>query len=126
MEIGFTACCLLPPVRTGGFVWSVRLPVLLMLMAAAGCGLTDPRAANGAGELSRDNFTAAYVALRRAQLQNPTPAAFEAAKRQILEQHGVSEDDMMDFVQRHSRDVQYMAELWESLELRITSPDSAS
>lgn len=95
-----------------------RLPLLLALVLTA-CGFTEPVAEAGPGVLTRRQFIAIYVELRRAEQAVPVPDAFEARKQEIFERHGTEPRALVEFVEAHGDDVAYMAAVWDSIQHRL-------
>lgn len=102
-----------------------RSPRLLAGIAAAvvlsGC---DGGSTTGV-ELSREDFVAAYVALRLAEAEASSPADFDTRKAEILERYGTSGEEMLAFIEAHAHDVAYMAALWDTVQTRIEAGAAA-
>jgi hypothetical protein len=94
---------------------TLLLPVLLL---AAACGGAEPET------IERESFIATYVDLRRAALQNPGAQIGPPQRDEVLARHGVSEEDLLSFVEVHGRDVDYMAGVWGEVEARLHPQDS--
>jgi len=90
----------------------------LMLLLVAGCG--DGAARRKAPD--RDTFIATYVDLRREALTSPSGVVGPERRDEILSRHGVTEEDLLSFVDAHGRDVAYMAGLWGEVEQRMQAP----
>jgi hypothetical protein len=100
------------PIR-GGF------PLLLaVLFAVAACGGAEPQA------IDRETFVQTYVDLRKAALQNMDRQLKPTQRDEVLSRHGVSEEDLLGFVDVHGRDVDYMASVWGEVEARLHPQDS--
>lgn len=102
----------------------------LGLLGAAGCGAGEssaPRAPRDAqdGGITSERFAEIYIALRLASRDAATVAAFNAAKDSILAAHSVTEDELLRFARELGSDVRRAAELWESIETRISPPRDA-
>jgi hypothetical protein len=102
-----------PRHRTGSW-----LPLLAAFLLA-GCPGRDPAAT---GPIDREEFITIVVELRRAQAEATSRDEFEERKAGVLAEHGVSEDDVRAFVQRHGGDVRLMSEVWDSVQTRLQRP----
>lgn len=96
-------------------------PALCLLWA---CGLGEPAAQNESATLTRDQFIDVYAALRAAAGEVEDTLAFDSVREEILRAHGVTEDDLIQFARIHSKDVEAMAVLWDTVAARIRMPDS--
>jgi hypothetical protein len=81
------------------------------------CDATAPRTA-----VDRETFVAVYVELRLAALSSPTGRITPALRDRILAGGGIDEEALLQFVEAHGRDVDYMAALWTEVEERIENP----
>ena len=81
-------------------------------LALAACG-TGTASNDG---VETDTFVATYVELRLATLRAGVDAIPHADRDQILSDHGVSEDDLLQFVELHGRDPQFMASVWDTIQ----------
>ncbi|HEX6307899.1 MAG TPA: hypothetical protein VFZ69_06915 [Longimicrobiales bacterium] len=76
--------------------------------------------------LTEEQFIATMVDLRRAaQEAGPDTARFEALRQEVLERHGVSDVELRAFVASRERDLQELAEVWDSVGARLTPPEAA-
>jgi hypothetical protein len=92
--------------------------MVLAAVAALGCGR------EGAGTtLAETRFIEVMVELRRAALRAPDPGVYEAEKQQILRNAGVTEAELRAYVERHGRDLEHMAAVWESINVRLSQPE---
>lgn len=90
------------------------LPVLLMPACA-----TDSTSAMG---VSDDQFIETMVALRREAAEaGSDTAAYRAARDQVLARQGVTADELRAYVAARARDLDAMAAVWESINVRLTS-----
>lgn len=93
------------------------LPILLLLAGL----VVVPACEDGGAEprdqgIEREVFVATYVDLRRAALRNgPEPITPEARAR-VLERHGVTSEELLEFVEIHGRDLEYMEAVWDTVE----------
>ena len=103
------------PARVGGVA---RATLLLLAAATAGCGSDgEPRT------ISRDAFVETYVALRLAALEESggsevAPISPEARER-VLDEQGVTSEELFHFVELRGGDVVFMQELWREVERRM-------
>jgi len=97
--------------------------ILLATLLIAACDSVDQvtRAGSRSSRLDRETFIEVYVELRRAEQEASTPEAFHARKQEILERYGTTPDALLEFVERHGRDVKYMAELWDTIAARLSA-----
>lgn len=75
--------------------------------------------------IDRSVFIEVMVELRQAAKETTDSGAFDVRRRAILEQAGVTDSSLAAFVDRHTRDARYMAEVWDSIDRRL-SPTEAS
>lgn len=102
------------------------LPVVLIAVAGSACGPTAPADEADDSVPDRDTFIEVYLALRRAHATAPDSAAFEAEKERILERHDASAAALGAFLRRHADDADFIADLWETIGTRLTTPDTVS
>lgn len=76
--------------------------------------------------ISRETFVNVYVELRQAQDVATSAEQFDAMKREILERYGIDEDALFRFVAAHGHDIEFMAEVWDTLLARLTPSDSTN
>jgi len=69
--------------------------------------------------IDRDAFVAAYVDLRIAALEADSSVISEAGRAEVLARHGITADDLLEFAELHGRDVEFMREVWNEVELRL-------
>lgn len=94
-----------------------RIALLVLLLALAGC-----RTDTGTG-LSDERFIAVIVELRRAaQETRGDPAAYPALREAVLRDADVTEEELRQYVETHGRDVDRMAEVWDSINTRLSAP----
>ena len=95
---------------------------LAVSAAPAACG----REAEPAGVIDREAFIATWVDLRNAARRTGDPLP-EAERTRVLQEHGVTEDQLLGFADAHGDDPRYMAEVWTEVEARLRPPaDSVS
>ena len=88
----------------------------------SGCQGAEPAAAEDV--IERETFIATYVDLRRAALDAPEGRIDQPRMLAVLEVHGVTEEDLLEFAEVHGRDVAYMASVWAEVEKQL-EPGSA-
>lgn len=117
------------PGETGGTARGRALLALLVAVAApllAACG--DDGAAPAAREretISREVFVETYVDLRLTALRSGREQVDPAAREEVLARQGVTEDDLLTFVEVHGERVHFMNGVWDEIEARIDSVRSA-
>ncbi|HEX2189806.1 MAG TPA: hypothetical protein VHG51_12945 [Longimicrobiaceae bacterium] len=100
----------------------LRLLLACALPAALhGCGGGDP------DTISRERFVAANVALRRLDGDTlRTPADSARARAATLERLGVTEEQLVAYVDARRRDTGDIAETWREIAGRLASIDSVA
>lgn len=89
--------------------------VALTLFWSCGGGATDvPEDTAG-----REAFMGAYVDLRTAALTARSFDIEDEVRDSILAVHGVTEQDLLDFIDTHGKDVEFMSALWTEVEARM-------
>lgn len=89
-------------------------------------GILGPTGCGGSPEgdetetVERSVFVAAYVDLRIAALRSGG-APDEAQRQAILDEHGVTRDDLLEFAEVHGRDPAYMRNVWGEVEQKLDS-----
>ena len=99
---------------------------------SASAGATTGEATTGP-TVSREAFIETYVALRYQAVQSPANELPPRERDRILEEHGVTEDELLAFVEAHGDDPTYMESVWSEVESRMDAlqepgrvrPDSA-
>jgi hypothetical protein len=96
----------------------MRLLALMTAVVIAGCATeTGPFSA------SDEQFIETVVELRRAALEAGMDTAhFEALRDAVLEERGVTEEDLRAYVTRHSADLRHMATVWDTISARLSEP----
>jgi hypothetical protein len=100
-----------------------------ILLFAVGCGAAGPTAQRDAeDQIPVSTFIDVYVELRQAAARADSAGveSFEAAKREILDRHGITEDALRAFAERRGDDVPTMAKAWETIRDRIAARDSSA
>ena len=97
----------------------IPIPVLLIALTLAwGCEF----AARGspAEVQEREHFISAYVDLRIWVLRMRTTQMGDAVRDSLLAAHDVTEDELLNFVDTHGTDVEFMRDVWNDIETRIS------
>lgn len=90
---------------------------LAALVVLASCAGDVP--ADGAPSLDRETFIATYVDLRTEAVRTGAAELATEARIAVLERHGVSEEDLLGFVEAHGEDVDFMRAVWDEVEARL-------
>lgn len=108
--------------RGGGPGWRAARRGMLaavavgVLVAPAACGTgQDPEPAG----IETERFVATYVDLRMATLRAGVDQLPVDRRDSILATHDVSEDDLLEYVEIHGRNAQFMQAVWDTVEDRI-------
>jgi hypothetical protein len=95
------------------------------LATLTGCGDSG---SNPDGPVDQETFIASYVDLRTTALGTETGELDDALRAEVLERNGVSEGDLLAFVELHGEDVALMQDIWDEIESRMDAsgptPDS--
>jgi hypothetical protein len=70
--------------------------------------------------LSREDFVRAYVELRVAALKSPGEELSLETRDRVLQELGLTEEDLLRFVEVNGRDVQFMRRVWEEVDSLMT------
>ena len=104
----------------------LTLGLLLSSLACEGSQSNLP-----AGDLiDPEDFIATYVDLRAAALITEDGQVTEVGRSEVLDRHGISEEDLISFAEAYGEDLTFMQEIWNEIELRLentsSSPDSTN
>lgn len=69
--------------------------------------------------ISREMFVETYVALRKAARASETGEISTEERERVLSEHGVTEEDLLSFVEVHGRRLGFMSEVWSEVEERL-------
>ncbi len=96
----------------------------LGLGGAVACGAE--RGPESGLTIDREAFIATYVDLRLAMLSEPEMRLPEDARTAILDARDVTEEDLLQFVEVHGSDPDYMSRLWAEVADRMeqAAPDA--
>lgn len=108
-----------PPPRTRSGLAGLLLMASLLAPGACERGSGDRE------QLSREEFVATYVELRRAEIDAASPADFQERKAAIMERYETSGEELLAFIEAHSDDVAYLAALWDSVQARLEEQAAA-
>lgn len=89
--------------------------VALMLCWACGGGATDvPEDVAG-----REAFIGAYLDLRTEAVSSGSTEISDEVRDSILSVYGVNAQDLLDFIDTHGENVEFMSDLWTEIETRM-------
>lgn len=97
---------------------SKAISLLLVSFAALSCSPTSP-GAEADDAIPRDLFISAYVELRLAALGAEGEEVTLQARDRVLSEMELTEKDVLDFVEVHGKDVQFMRRVWEEVDSLI-------
>lgn len=99
---------------------SLRFGLLAAVFATSllACGEGDA-AGPEAGLIADEVFVSAYVELRAAALNHADREITDADRQAVLSEAGISEKDLVTFVEVHGRDVAYMRAVWDEVERQL-------
>jgi hypothetical protein len=75
--------------------------------------------------MDRETFVHVMAELRDASRSTSDAALFDARRREILEQAGVTDSMLLSFVRTFAADAEYMAAVWDSVDARVNPRDRA-
>jgi hypothetical protein len=105
------------PVARAAVSFALRL-VPLFLAATAACTSGAP-----AETIERDVFIDTYVDLRVAALDTDSGTVAAADRDAILEQHGVTEEELVAFADANSAELEFMRDVWTEVEERMDAAE---
>ena len=95
--------------------------VLGIVVFAVGPGAcTDGPPSEVPTTIERDLFIDAYVDLRDVALRKPSRVLNAAERDSLLAMHELTEDDLRTFLEVHHVEAEYMRDLWNEVEARIS------
>lgn len=83
------------------------------------CGETP--APEAADMISREAFVDTYVELRQRALRSPDGRISPSARDEVLEAKGVTEADLIEFVDAYGERVPFMVEVWAEIDDSLRS-----
>lgn len=92
------------------------LVLALVLGAAFGC---SPE--TGVPSIDRSTYVDVMVALRVADNETSSETEFLQRREQILQEAGVTDSMLVQWVRAHGGDIRFMAELWDSINARLNA-----
>ena len=96
---------------------AVATPLLATAALVFGVACSD--GSSPPTSIDREVFVTTYVDLRIAALESDSAALTEAARAEVLSRHGVTADDLLGFAEAHGRDVEFMRDVWNEVEVRM-------
>ena len=69
--------------------------------------------------IDREVFIAVYVDLRAAALSSDDQDITDEARAEVLSRHNASEADVLNFAEYHARDLPFMREVWDEIEVLL-------
>ena len=93
---------------------------LIMLLASACSNATADDV------IDREAFIQTYVDLRVAALKTEAQRLSDEERAEVLTRTGVTADDLVRFAEVHGRDLDFMRDVWNDVELRMDAllPDT--
>lgn len=85
-----------------------------LLCLSLTCG--GEQATEAAGTITRDVFVGTYVQLRMAALHSPDGRVSPEEKAEILQARGITEADLLDYIDVNGVRVQFMVEVWAEID----------
>lgn len=92
---------------------------LVLLLVAAACGIDEDAPPRGRETISGETFVATYVELRRSALESETGQITAEERERILSERGITEDDVLTFVDVHGGRIDFMRDVWNDVEARL-------
>ena len=109
------------PIRAGaGAILVLALPSLL-----SGCGAREEAEAPDRETISQEAFISTFVALRRGALASEEGVITGEQRERILAEQGVTEEELLTFVEVHGRRIDFMEGVWNEVEARVLGRDEA-
>lgn len=68
------------------------------------------------GVITRDQFIEAYIELRFSALRNQDEQILAEDRERILAGRGLTPEDLLEFVDAHGRNIEFMQEVWDEVE----------
>lgn len=96
---------------------AATLVAVASLVALASCEPSEPE-----DLIDRETFVDAYVELRIAALDTDSQRVAASDRDAILDRIGITDDDLLRFVEFHGGDLEFMRDVWNDVELRLDRP----
>lgn len=90
--------------------------VLVAVVAVSACSSAP---GDDAATIDRDLFVDVYVDLRVAALDADTRLLSDEVRTEVLDRHGVTEEELLRFADAHGREVEFMRDVWNDIELEL-------
>lgn len=91
-----------------------RAVVFALAVAVVACGGSER-----ANVIDRETFIETYVDLRISALDTDSARLTDNDRETILARHGVSEDDLVEFVEAYASELEFMRDVWNEVEVRM-------
>lgn len=88
----------------------------MAILLGSACG---EQTAPSVQTIDRETFISTYVDLRTAALTTEDGELDAEAVEEVLASHGVTSDDLLDFVTLRGTDTEYIRDVWEEIESRL-------
>lgn len=89
-----------------------------LVVALAACGEEPPF------DAADEQFVATMVELRRAaESAGADTARFEELRQSVLEERGVTPEELRAYVDAHAGNLDHMAIVWDSVSARLATPE---
>ena len=95
-----------------------------ILLSSLACGGSQSKLPEG-DLIEPEDFIETYVDLRAAALITEHGQVTEAGRSEVLDRHGISEEDLISFAETYGEDLTFMQEIWNEIELRLENTRSA-
>ena len=109
----------IPPRHRPRIVVSSRMVVSVLALTLCGScrgGTTDVPEDTA----EREAFIGAYLDLRTEALSTGSTELGNEVRDSILVVHDVTDQDLLDFIDMHGEDIEFMRDLWTEVEARLT------
>ena len=92
---------------------------LVALTVGASCGGDGAAPVADEQTISQEAFIEAYIALRVVGLRAPQQLIPPEDRLRVLSEQGVTEEELLEFVEVHGQDVERMQDIWNEVERRL-------
>lgn len=97
---------------------ALRRAAALLALVAAACSPDTAAPASGT-TIDREAFIATYVDLRTTVVRAEAHELSDEDRSAVLSRHGVTEEDLLSFVETHGGNVAFMRQVWDEVEARL-------